>query len=71
MVSKEVIEDWVKHKKHIQDRLNRIRKRLKKFSKQEKHFAMRLATIKKYEDEQRRRLSKSDEIKTPSTIQGN
>jgi hypothetical protein len=59
MIPKEVIEDWIKNKKRIQDRLNRIRKRMKKFAKKEKHFAMRLNEIKKYEDEQRR-ISKSD-----------
>ena len=64
MVSKEVIEDWVKNKKRIQDRLNRIRKRLKKFSKQEKHFVMRLNMIRKYEDEQRR-ISKFHENQVP------
>jgi len=45
MIPKEVIEDWSKKKKHIQDRLNRIRKRLKKYYKQEKHFEMRLRLI--------------------------
>jgi len=50
MIKNEVIEDWVKNKKRIQDRLNRINKRLKKLLKQEKHFLMRLAIIKKYED---------------------
>jgi len=45
-----VVLDWVKNKKRIQDRLNRIQKRLRKLSKQEKHFSMRLAEIKKYED---------------------
>ena len=44
-----VIQDWIKNKKRIQDRLNRIKKRLKKFSKQEKHFEMRLRMIKEYE----------------------
>jgi chaperonin cofactor prefoldin len=45
-----VVEDWVKNKKRIQDRLNRIKKRLKKYEKQEKHFSMRLRAIKDYED---------------------
>lgn len=43
------IQDWVSNKKRIQDRLNRIKKRLKKLSKQEKHFEMRLRLIKEYE----------------------
>ncbi|HVI42699.1 MAG TPA: hypothetical protein VM577_18850 [Anaerovoracaceae bacterium] len=50
-VSEEVILEWVAKKKHIQDRLNRIKKRLKKYSKQEKHFEFRMALIKKYEKE--------------------
>ncbi len=49
MFPKEVIEDWAKNKKRIQDRLNRIRKRLKKYSKQEKHFQMRLRMISELE----------------------
>jgi len=67
MISKDTIEDWVRNKKRIQDRLNRIRKRLKKYSKQENHFVMRLATIKKYEDEQRR-LSKIDDGEVSKSI---
>lgn len=49
-VSEKTIQEWVKKKKHIQDRLNRIRKRLKKYNKQEKHFQFRLSIIKKYEE---------------------
>jgi len=49
MIPKEVIEDWAKNKKRIQDRLNRIRKRLKKYLKQEKHFQMRLRLISELE----------------------
>jgi len=45
----EVIKDWVKNKKRIQDRLNRIKKRLKKLNKQEKHFEMRMRLVKEYE----------------------
>ena len=52
-VSKEVVVDWVKNKKRIQDRLSRIKKRLKKFSKQEKHFEMRLRMIKQFEGEKK------------------
>lgn len=48
----EVIEDWVKNKRRIQDRLNRIKKRLKKYSKQEKHFELRLKLIKEHEKSQ-------------------
>ncbi len=44
-----VVKDWVKNKKRIQDRLNRIKKRLKKLAKQEKHFEMRLKVIKDHE----------------------
>lgn len=48
MVPDKVIEDWVKKKKHIQDRLNRIRKRLKKLLKQQAHFEMRMRAIKQF-----------------------
>lgn len=47
-----VIKDWAKNKKRIQDRLNRIKKRLKKLQKQEKHFEMRLKVIKEHEKTQ-------------------
>lgn len=50
-IEEEVIKDWVKNKKRIRDRLNRIKKRLKKYSKQEKHFELRLKLIKEYEQE--------------------
>src|SRR5271170_8522451 len=53
MISQQIIEDWVKNKRRIQDRLNRIKKRIKKLSKQEKHFEMRLRTIKQYENSNR------------------
>lgn len=48
-VPESVIQDWKKNKKRIQDRLNRIKKRLKKLQKQEKHFEMRLRMVKDYE----------------------
>jgi len=44
----EVIKDWVKNKKRIQDRLNRIKKRMKKLLKQEKHFEMRMRIINEF-----------------------
>lgn len=46
----EVIEEWAKKKKHIQDRLNRIKKRLKKYNKQLTHFELRLRLVKKLEE---------------------
>lgn len=48
-VPDEVVKDWIRNKKRIQDRLNRIKKRLKKLQKQENHFSMRLRTISEYE----------------------
>lgn len=50
MIPVEVVKDWAKNKKRIQDRLNRIKKRMKKFAKQEKHFEMRLRAIKAHEE---------------------
>jgi chromosome segregation ATPase len=44
-----VIQDWVKNKKRLQDRLNRIKKRLKKYEKQRRHFEWRLQLISEHE----------------------
>ena len=49
MIPKDVVQDWVKNKKRIQDRLNRIKKRLKKLEKQKRHFEMRIKMISEYE----------------------
>lgn len=49
-IPEKTIKDWVLNKKRIQDRLNRIKKRLKKLLKQEKHFEMRLRLIKTEEN---------------------
>jgi hypothetical protein len=48
-VPEEVVQEWATKKKYIQDRLNRIRKRLKKYSKQERHFEWRLQMIRQLE----------------------
>lgn len=48
-IPEEVIVDWVKNKKRILDRINRINKRLKKYNKQKNHFEFRLREIQKYE----------------------
>ena len=45
----EVIQEWSTKKKHIQDRINRIKKRLKKYNKQLNHFEFRLRAVKEYE----------------------
>lgn len=49
MIPVEVVQDWIKNKKRIQDRLNRIKKRLLKYEKQKRHFEMRLKEIAKFE----------------------
>ena len=48
-----IVRDWVKNKKRIQDRLNRIVKRLRKYEKQRVHFERRLKVIKQYETERK------------------
>lgn len=48
-IPESVILDWKKNKKRIQDRLNKIKKRIKKYVKQEKHYEMRIRLIKEYE----------------------
>lgn len=45
-IPESVILDWKKNKKRIQDRINRIKKRLKKYNKQLAHYEMRLRLIK-------------------------
>ena len=47
MVPKEVVEDWASKEKYIQERINRINKRLKKYNKQKIHFEFRLKLIQK------------------------
>ena len=47
-IPEEVIQEWLSKEKHIKDRLNRIKKRLKKYQKQEKHFELRLRVINQY-----------------------
>ena len=50
-IPEDVIQDWVKNKKRISDRVNRINKRLKKYNKQLAHFELRLKVIRQYEKE--------------------
>lgn len=50
----EVIQDWIKNKRRISDRLNRIKKRIKKLEKQRSHFEMRLKVIQQHEKDQTR-----------------
>jgi chaperonin cofactor prefoldin len=44
-----ILLDWLKNKKRIQDRLNRINKRIKKYTKQKNHFESRIRAIEAYE----------------------
>lgn len=48
-IPKEVIAEWAKKKKYIQDRLRKIKKRLKKYEKQKAHFELRLRLVEKFE----------------------
>jgi hypothetical protein len=52
-IPEQVIQEWASKKKYIQDRLNRINKRLKKFEKQKKHFELRMRLVKEYERERK------------------
>lgn len=67
MIPDKVVQDWVKNKRRIQDRLNRIKKRLKKLSKQEKHFEMRMRTIQKHEKENK---EKDNSAQNPDRVSG-
>jgi predicted ribosome quality control (RQC) complex YloA/Tae2 family protein len=70
MIPDKVIQDWAKNKKRIQDRLNRIKKRIKKFQKQEKHFEMRLRAIQKHEKESGKKESSQDSAQNPNGLSG-
>jgi chromosome segregation ATPase len=48
-IPEEIVLDWIKNKKRIQDKLNRINKRLRKLEKQKIHFEKRLRVIKQHE----------------------
>jgi hypothetical protein len=48
-ISQTTLQDWVKNKKRIKDRLNRIKKRITKYTKQKNHFEFRLRSIEQYE----------------------
>lgn len=48
MIPEEVIKEWEGKETYIQNRLNRINKRLKKFEKQKKHFEMRLRLLREH-----------------------
>lgn len=63
MVPEKVLKDWVRNKKRIQDRLNRIKKRIKKYQKQEKHFEMRLKAVQRYEKENIKKEDSSPDSK--------
>jgi hypothetical protein len=52
-IPEEVIKDWIKNKKRIQDRINRIKKRLKKYNKQLSHYELRIRIIKEHENKSR------------------
>lgn len=56
-ISQTTLNDWKTKKKYIRDRLLRIKKKLKKLLKQEKHFEMRLRLVE--EDEKRTRAGTS------------
>lgn len=47
-IPNEILDEWAGKICHIEGRLNRIRKKLKKLNKQEKHFEMRLRLAKEY-----------------------
>lgn len=57
MIPEDVIKDWAGKETYIQNRLNRINKRLKKYEKQKKHFELRLKLLKQYQ------ASKKEETK--------
>ena len=48
-IPEEVVQDWVKNKKRITDRVNRIKKRLKKYTKQLSHYEFRIKMINDFE----------------------
>ena len=64
-IPEEVIVEWASKKKHIQDRLNRINKRLKKFEKQKRHFELRMRLVKEYEKSQSKVQRDNEQVSKP------
>lgn len=75
MIPEAVIKDWVGNKTRIQNKLNRLNKRLKKYNKQKAHYEMRMRAIVKYEKENKASKNTnsnglSGEDLQDSTVQG-
>lgn len=66
-IPEEVIAEWATKKKHINDRLNRIRKRLKKYERQKTHFELRIRLIQKFE----KALKNTSKVDTSSNGEDN
>lgn len=60
MIPENIIQDWIKNKKRIQDRVLRIKKRLKKYNKQLIHYEMRVRSIQKYEKENSQEIANKE-----------
>jgi hypothetical protein len=58
-ISAATLKEWTAKKKYNKDRLNRIRKKLKKLLKQQKHFEMRIRLIEEYESQLKKDPAKS------------
>lgn len=52
MIPEDIIKEWSEKETYIQNRLNRINKRIKKYEKQKKHFEMRLRLAKEFKKKQ-------------------
>lgn len=50
MIPDSIIKEWSEKIPYIEGRLNRIKNRLRKYLKQEKHFAMRLRLAKEFKN---------------------
>lgn len=44
----DVIKEWARKQTYIENTINKLNKRLKKYEKKKKHFEMRLRLLKEY-----------------------
>lgn len=56
----EVIEEWAAKETYVRNRLNRINKRLKKYTKQKNHFELRLRLLLEHKKENDRNKNGND-----------
>ncbi len=56
MIPEDILKEWSEKIPYIEGRLNRIKKRLKKYNKQKIHFEMRLRLAKEYKKKMKEKV---------------